>query len=75
MCIRAVWRVQTGGGKPLERLEVRVKEYVSEKRVGGMDWSGQEGSAWIRRSGDLSAVAIHYGDTSGGSKASELLTD
>ncbi len=40
---------------------------------GEMGWSGQEGSAWIGRGGDPSAVATPLGDASGGSKASELL--
>ncbi len=40
-----------------------------------MGYSGQEGSAWIGRGGDPSAVATPFGDASGGSKTSELLTD
>ncbi len=40
-----------------------------------MGWSGQEGSAWIGRGGDPSAVATPLGDASGGSEASELLID
>ncbi len=37
--------------------------------------SGQRGSVWIGRGGDQSAVATPLEDTSGGSEASELLTD
>ncbi len=40
-----------------------------------MGWSGQEGSAWIGRGGDPSAVATPFGDASGGSEASEILID
>ncbi len=40
-----------------------------------MGWSEQEGSAWIGRGGDPSAVATPLGDASGGSEASELLID
>ncbi len=39
-----------------------------------MGWSEQEGSAWIERGGDPSAVATPLKDASGGSEASELLT-
>ncbi len=62
-------------GRPLGRWEDRVKEYVSERGVREMGWSGQETSAWIGRGGDLSAVATPLGDASGGSEASELLID
>ncbi len=40
-----------------------------------MGWNGQEGSVWIRRGEDPSAVATPLGDASGGSEASELLID
>ncbi len=40
-----------------------------------MGWSEQEGSAWIGRGGDPSAVAINLGDASGESEMSELLID
>ncbi len=40
-----------------------------------MGWSGQEGSAWIGRGGDPSAVVTPLRGASGGSKASELLID
>ena len=40
-----------------------------------MGWNGQEGSAWLGRSGDLSAVATPLEDASGWSEASELLID
>ncbi len=38
-----------------------------------MVWNGQEGSVWIGRGGDPSAVATLLRDASGGSEASELL--
>ncbi len=38
-----------------------------------MDWSGERESVWIGRGGDPSAVVTPFGDTSGGSEASELL--
>ncbi len=34
-----------------------MKEYVSERGVREVGWSGQEKSAWIGRGGDPSAVA------------------
>ncbi len=40
-----------------------------------MGWNGQEGSAWIGRGGDPSAVATPLGDASGRFEASELLID
>ncbi len=40
-----------------------------------MGWNGQEGSAWIGRGGDPSAVATPLRDAPGGSEASELLID
>ncbi len=40
-----------------------------------MGWSGQEGSAWIGRGGDSSAMATPVGDASGGSKELGLLID
>ncbi len=40
-----------------------------------MGCSGQEGSAWIGKGGDPSAVATPLGDAPGGSEASELLID
>ncbi len=40
-----------------------------------MGWNGQEGSVWIGRGGDPSAVATPLWDASGGSEASELLID
>ncbi len=42
---------------------------------GEITWSGQEGSAWIGRDGDPSAVATPLGDASKGTEASELLID
>ncbi len=40
-----------------------------------MGWNEQEGSVWIGRGGNLSAVATPLGDASGGSGASDLLID
>ncbi len=40
-----------------------------------MNWSGEEGSAWIERGEDPSAVANPFGDAFRGSEVSELLTD
>ncbi len=62
-------------GRPLGRWEDKVKEYVSEGSEGEMGWSGIGGSVWIRGGGDPSAMTTHFGDASGGSEASELLTD
>ncbi len=42
---------------------------------GDIGWSGQGGSSWIGRGGDLSGVATFLGDASRGMKVSELLTD
>ncbi len=53
-------------GRPLGRWEDKVKEYVIERGVRGNGWNGQEGSVWIGRGGDLSAVATPLGDASGG---------
>ncbi len=40
-----------------------------------MGWSGQEGSEWVGKGGDPSAMATPLGDASKGSEASELLID
>ncbi len=40
-----------------------------------MGLSGQEGSAWVERGGDLSAVGAPFEDTCGENKTSELLID
>ncbi len=62
-------------GRPLGRWEDKMKEYMSDRGARGNGWSGQEGSVWIGRGGDPSAVATPFGDASGGSEASGLLID
>ncbi len=62
-------------GRPFGRWEDRMREYVSERGVRGMGWSGQEGSVWIGRGGDTSAMATPLRDAAGGSEASELLSE
>ncbi len=56
-------------GMPLGRWKDRMKEYVSERGV------REEGSAWIGKDGDPSAMATPFGDASRGREASELSTD
>ncbi len=62
-------------GRPLGRWEDKVKEYVSDRGVRGNGLEWEEGSVWIGRGGDPSAVATPLGDASGGSEALELLID
>ncbi len=56
-------------GRPLGRLEDRVKEYMSDRGV------RQGGSVWIERGGGPFAMATHLGDVPEGSESSELLID
>ncbi len=62
-------------GRPLVRWEDRVKEYVSEKGVRGnrLDWARRESMDRERWSSVCHGHPL--GGHSGGSEASELLTD